>query len=120
MRLRFPIPVAVLAGAVGIGAISMAGAQGPTLQPAANPVAYSLVLNGANEVTPNVGDPDGAGQASITVDGTTGQVCVNITTTDIDTYDVDAHSHWRVDRQRTGFRRLRATERDRNRARQSA
>ena len=41
MRLRFPIPVAVLAGAVGLGAISMAGAQAPTLQPAANAVTYT-------------------------------------------------------------------------------
>jgi len=82
MRLRFPIPVAVLAGAVGLGAISIAGAQAPTLQPAANAVVYTIGLNGANEITPNVGDPDGAGQATVSVDGTTGQVCVNITTTD--------------------------------------
>jgi hypothetical protein len=82
MRLRFPIPVAVLAGAVGIGAISIAGAQAPTLQPAANPqVAYTVTLTGANEVAPNVGDPDGTGTANVTVNSTTGQVCVNITTT---------------------------------------
>jgi len=84
MRLRFPIPVAVLAGAVGLGAISMAGAQAPTLQPAANAVTYTIGLSGANEITPNVGDPDGAGLATVTVDGTTGQVCVNTTTSGID------------------------------------
>jgi len=81
MRLRFPIPVAVLAGVVGLGAISIAGAQAPTLQPAANPqVAYTVTLNGANEVAPNVGDPDGTGTATVTVNSVSGQVCVNITT----------------------------------------
>jgi CHRD domain len=82
MRLRFPIPVAVIASVVGLGAIAVAGAQeSPQLQAAANPqVSYTVALNGANEVAPNVGDPDGTGTATVTVNGTTGQVCVNITT----------------------------------------
>jgi len=81
MRLRFPLPIVALAGVVGLGAISIAGAQTSTLQPAANPqVSYTVALNGTNEVAPNVGDPDGTGQATVTVNGTTGQVCVNITT----------------------------------------
>jgi hypothetical protein len=90
MRLRNPLPVAVLAGAVGLGLISVAAAQeSPKLAPAANPeVAYTVALNGANEVddvgTPNQGDPNGTGQASITINPTTGQVCVNITTTAIE------------------------------------
>ncbi len=83
MRLRFPFPVLALAGVVGLGAISIAGAQEPRLQPAANPEAsYTVVLNGANEV-PGPGDVDGTGQATVTVNGTTGLVCVNITTTNI-------------------------------------
>jgi hypothetical protein len=49
MRLRFPIPIAVLAGVVGLGAVSIAGAQAPTLQPAANnETALTVALNGAN------------------------------------------------------------------------
>lgn len=43
--------------------------------------SFSVVLSGANEVPP--GDPDGTGTASITVNRTTGQVCVNATTTDV-------------------------------------
>ena len=84
MRLRFPLPVAVLAGAVGIGVISVAGAQEPRLQPAANnEVALTATLNGANEVPGGTGDPDGTGQAKITVNTATGQVCVNFTSADI-------------------------------------
>ena len=85
MRLRFPIPVAVLAGAVGLGAISIAGAQAPTLQPAAiTETTFSVTLNGANEVPAGTGDPDGTGQALITINTTTGTVCVNFTSTNID------------------------------------
>ena len=84
MRLRFPIPVAILAGAVGLGAISIAGAQAPTLQPAANnEVALTVNLNGANEV-PGPGDTDGTGTASVVVNTATGVVCVNFTSTNID------------------------------------
>lgn len=85
MRLRFPISVAVLASAVGLGVISIAGAQdSPRLAPAANPeVAYTVSLTGGATEIPGPGDPDGAGQATITINGTTGLVCVNITTTNI-------------------------------------
>jgi hypothetical protein len=84
MRLRFPFPIVAIAGVVGLGAISIAGAQGPTLQPAANPQAsFTVALNGTNEF-PGPGDPDGTGTATVTVNGTTGQVCVNIATTNID------------------------------------
>ena len=84
MRLRFPLPAAILAGVVGLGAISIAGAQGPTLQPAANnETTFSVGLNGANEV-PGPGDADGAGQASITINAVTGSVCVNFTSSNIE------------------------------------
>ena len=85
MRLRLPIPVVAIVGAVGLGAIAVAGAQeSPRLQPAANPeVSYNVVLNGANEF-PGPGDTDGTGQASITINATTGRVCVNLSTTGID------------------------------------
>jgi hypothetical protein len=92
MRLRNPFPIAVLAGVVGVGLIGVASAQeGPRLAPAANPeVSYTVVLDGANEVAPNVGDPDATGTASITINGTTGQVCVNVSTADMgDTVGVD-------------------------------
>ena len=83
MRLRFPLPVAVLAGMVGLGAIAVAGAQAPpTLQPAANPeVSYTVAMLAANET--GGGEAGGAGQATVTVNGTTGLVCVNVTTTGI-------------------------------------
>jgi len=85
MRFRFPFPIAALAGVVGLGAISIASAQGPTLQPAANnEVALTATLNGANEVPGGTGDLDGTGQAKITVNTATGQVCVNFTSADID------------------------------------
>lgn len=93
MRLRNPFPVAVLAGIVGLGVVSVASAQeSPRLAPSANPeVSYTVVLDGANEVAPNVGDPDATGTASITINGTTGQVCVNTTTADMgDTVGVSA------------------------------
>ena len=85
MRLRHPLPIAVLAGIVGIGLIGVASAQqGPGLAPAANPeVSYTVVLVDEEEV-PGPGQVGGAGLASITVNGTTGQVCVNITTTGVD------------------------------------
>ncbi|HUP72920.1 MAG TPA: CHRD domain-containing protein [Acidimicrobiales bacterium] len=92
MRLRFPIPIAVLAGAVGIGAISIAGAQAPTLQPAAtDETTFSVALNGANEV-PGPGDTDGAGQASVTINPDTGRVCVDLATTNIEPIDA-MHIH---------------------------
>ncbi|TML11834.1 MAG: hypothetical protein E6G39_12895, partial [Actinobacteria bacterium] len=83
MRLRFPLPVAVLAGMVGLGAIAVAGAQAPpTLQPAANPeVSYTVAMLAANET--GGGETGGAGQATVTINGTTGLVCVNVTTTGI-------------------------------------
>lgn len=84
MRLRFPLPAAILAGVVGLGAISIASAQGPTLQPAANnETTFSVALNGANEI-PGPGDADGAGQASITINAATGSVCVNFTSSNIE------------------------------------
>jgi len=93
MRLRFPLPAAILAGVVGLGAISIAGAQGPTLQPAANPqVSYSVALTGGATEVPVAGDPDGTGQATLTINGTTGQVCVNITTANI-TPIINMHIH---------------------------
>ena len=59
-----------------------------------------------------MGDPDGTGLATVTVDGTTGQVCVNITTSLIDPMTL-MHIHTGAsDRQRAGLRRLRATEWD--------
>jgi hypothetical protein len=85
MRLRFPFPIVAIAGVVGLGAISIAGAQGPTLQPAANPeVSFTTTLSGANEVPGGTGDPDGTGLATITANTSTGQVCVNLTSTNID------------------------------------
>ena len=94
MRLRFPFPIAVLAGVVGLGAIAVAGAQAPpTLQPAANPeVAYTVSLTGGATEIPGPGDPDGTGTASVTVNGVTGLVCVNISTTNI-TGIVNMHIH---------------------------
>ena len=84
MRLRFPVPVAVLAGVVALGAMSIAGAQEPRLEPAANnEVTFSVALNGANEV-PGPGDADGTGQASITINAVTGSVCVNLATANIE------------------------------------
>lgn len=84
MRLRKPLPVAVIAGLFGLGVISVAAAQeSPKLAPAANPeVAYTVALDGAQEV-PGPGDSDGTGQAAITINPVTGQVCVNVTTTAI-------------------------------------
>jgi hypothetical protein len=93
MRLRFPIPIAVLAGAVGIGAVSIAGAQAPSLQPAAiDETTFSVVLNGANEF-PGPGDTDGTGQASITINPETGRVCVNIVTANIGEMTNGLHIH---------------------------
>jgi hypothetical protein len=93
MRLRFPIPVvAVITSVVGLGAIAVAGAQdSPRLQPAANPEStFNVALNGINEI-PDA-DLDGTGQATITVNTTTGLVCVNITTADI-TGIINMHIH---------------------------
>jgi len=84
MRLRFPFPIAVLAGVVGLGAIAVAGAQAPpTLQPAANPVsAFTVALNNTSEF-PGPGEVGGTGEATITINSATGQVCANITTVGI-------------------------------------
>jgi hypothetical protein len=87
MRLRKPLPVAVLACILGLGAISVAAAQdSPKLAPAANSeTRYTVTMTGANEV-PGPGDSDGSGSATITVNTTTGQVCVRVTTTDIENW----------------------------------
>ena len=82
MRLRFPIPVAVITSVVGLGAIAVAGAQeSPRLQPAANPESSFTVALGNNEIPP--ADTDGTGQATITVNTATGLVCVNVATQNI-------------------------------------
>lgn len=92
MRLRFPYPILALAGVVGLGAISIAGAQEPRLQPSANPEAsYTVTLNDTNEF-PGPGDPAGSGNATITVNGTTGQVCLNLTTAGLSSITA-AHIH---------------------------
>jgi len=84
MRLRFPLPIVALAGVVGLGAISIAGAQEPRLSPAANDeTTFSIRLNGTNEV-PGPGDADGTGQASVTINPVTGSVCVNLTSANIE------------------------------------
>jgi hypothetical protein len=73
--------VAVVASATTVAAQR---GDGP-LRPAAtvNPeVAYSVALDGDNEVPP--ADPDGMGTAAVTVNSSTGQVCVNVTTTAIE------------------------------------
>ena len=92
MRFRFPLPAAILAGVVGLGAISIAGAQEPRLQPAANPEAsFTVGLNDTNEF-PGPGDPAGSGEATITVNTATGQVCLNLTTVGLPSITA-AHIH---------------------------
>ena len=44
--------------------------------------AYAA-LAGVNEVAPNVGDPDGAGSAAVSLNAQTGEVCYALTVSNI-------------------------------------
>ncbi len=84
MRVRRLIgPICVVAGSLSLIPVGAAHAA---------PVEMTASLTGAAEVSPNVGDPDGSGSASVTVDSVTNQVCWNISYAAIDTPTV-AHIH---------------------------
>jgi hypothetical protein len=65
-------------------------------EPAALPPALSVMLSGEAEVnsegTPGQGDPDGSGRAIITLNESTGEACVQATTSDI-AAPTSAHIH---------------------------
>jgi hypothetical protein len=83
MHLRPRTTLALLATVAAAGAATTAAAQtGPSLDPPAE-TAFLVTLNGTAEV-PGPGDADGAGTARVTVNATTGQVCVNLSTANID------------------------------------
>lgn len=68
--------------------VAAAVAFSPAL--AADPVTLKMALSGAAEVP--VGDPDGTGAASVTVDAGKGQVCYTLSVSGIDAATM-AHIH---------------------------
>ena len=68
--------------------VAAAVAFSPAL--AADPVTLKAALSGAAEVP--VGDPDGSGAASVTVDAAKGQVCYTLSVSGIDAATM-AHIH---------------------------
>ena len=84
MRVRrFSGPISVVIAAFWMLPVGVA---------AAAPVGLTASLSGAAEVTPNVGDPDGSGSASVTVDTATNQVCWDISYAALDV-PTAAHIH---------------------------
>lgn len=66
------------------------------LQAQANTFNFIVALSGANEVAPNVGDPDGIGVADITIDDSTAPfptISWTITVANIDLPPIAAHIH---------------------------
>lgn len=73
--------ILVVFALVAVTGASAAAQTGDSPRLVTNPEAsYTATLSGTNEV-PGPGDPDGAATASVTVNTTTGAVCVNASTT---------------------------------------
>ena len=72
--LRF---LAISASAVGALLLATAPARAVT-------TTYSVVMTGALEALPNVGDPDGLATGTITLDNTTGAISWNISYSNLD------------------------------------
>lgn len=88
--------VGIGAGVAAAGLLwsSVASANRSQLQPAAN-TETALVASpmlGANEV-PTPGDPDARGEAAVTINTTTGQVCINMRTERLDETLGGLHIH---------------------------
>ena len=83
MRRRL-IPLLAFTAAV-VGLVFVGPAQAAT-------ASISVVMTGSQEA-PNPGDPDGIGSAYITLDSTTGQVCVRFHIQRVDTPITAAHIH---------------------------
>lgn len=95
-RLKyFVVPAAALVG-LGVGAITVAIAadNGARTSPSGNPaVAQAAHLRGgAEEVAPTLGDPDGRGTALVNVNAVGGEICVELTTSNIGNWTM-AHIH---------------------------
>jgi hypothetical protein len=98
MRHRFKylvVPAAAIAG-LGAGVITAAIAadNGARTSPSGNPaVALAAHLRGGvEEVAPTLGDPDGRGTALVNVNPTLGEVCIEVTTSNIGPWTL-AHVH---------------------------
>jgi hypothetical protein len=95
-RIRYlVVPLATLAG-LGAGFITAAIAADNGARPSVNgnpaiPLAAHL-KGGAEEVAPTLGDPDGRGTALVTVNAAIGEVCVELTTSNIGNWTL-AHIH---------------------------
>ena len=96
MRIRSQFLIVVTTVAIASGALGVAGAsvlqvhsrQSPLQPGAVAPQVVSFIaadMTGLKEV-PVAGDPDGSGTALITINPTTSDVCVNISTVDIAAY----------------------------------
>jgi len=72
--------IGAMAVATSAGAQSGGGLERAVVNPEGS---FTVTLTGANEF-PGPGDTDGTGTATLTVNRTTGQVCVNATTTNLD------------------------------------
>jgi len=84
---------AVCAAAVmvpGIASGSARDTMGSTKSAAATARPYIAMLSGANEVP--AGDPDGEGAAAVTIDPSSGEVCIDMRVANLDTV-VAAHIH---------------------------
>src|SRR5919106_2573095 len=81
MKALLIIPVVLLALVIGLTSISANGGR-----------PLSTDLTGAAEV-PGPGDPDGSGKADITLNQGLGQVCFEITVSDITLPATGAHIH---------------------------
>src|SRR4051794_4014742 len=98
MRSRTNVIVAGACLALGAGSLLgpqiASGSARSTLGSGAAAVAaarpYLAQLSGANEVPP--ADPDGQGAAAVTIDRTTGEICVDMRVSNINTA-VMAHIH---------------------------
>lgn len=97
MRHRFKyfvVPVAAIAG-LGAGFITaMAADNGARTGPNGNPAVplAAHLRGGAEEVAPTLGDPDGRGTALVNVNAVAGEVCVELTTSNIGNWTM-AHIH---------------------------
>lgn len=92
-RRHLIVPVAVLGGAsAALITNAVAAENGARSAPNGDPAIPLVAHLKGSEETPNPGDPDGQGLALVTLNAGTGQVCVELTTENVEPW-VMAHIH---------------------------
>jgi hypothetical protein len=74
----------VLAAGVGAGAYALGSAVSRDVPEVVTPDTTFVAFLTGDQETPNAGDPDGSGEAVVRIDLATNEICLDLTTTNID------------------------------------